>query len=124
MDGCRVLASRQRGRGFKPHQYQCIVSLSKNINPSLLLFQPMKTCPLVTERLLMGCKESNQTNKQPKTSKAQRARWHNGRVLDMGFNFRGHWFESQWRHCVVSLSETPLSFFSVLVSTQEKSRHD
>ena len=30
------------------------------INPSLVLFQPRKTRPYITERLLMGCKESNQ----------------------------------------------------------------
>ena len=36
-------------------------SLSKNINPSLVLVQPRKTRPCLTERLLMGCKESNQT---------------------------------------------------------------
>ena len=38
-----------------------IVSLSKNINASLVLVQPRKTRPLINERLLMGCKESNQT---------------------------------------------------------------
>ena len=31
--------------------------------PSLVLVQPRKTCPCLTERLLMGRKESNQTNK-------------------------------------------------------------
>ena len=31
---------------------------------SLVLVQPRKTCPCLTERLLMGHKESNQTNKQ------------------------------------------------------------
>ena len=35
------------------------MSLSKNINPGLVLVQPFKT-----ERLLMGHKESTQTNKQ------------------------------------------------------------
>ena len=46
----RVLDSRQR---------------SKNINPSLVLVQPRKTRPFITERLLlMGLKELNQTNKQ------------------------------------------------------------
>ena len=40
------------------------MSLSKNINPNLVLVQPRKTCPFITERLLMGPKESNQTNKQ------------------------------------------------------------
>ena len=38
--------------------------MSKNINPSLVLVQPRKTRPLITERLLMGRKESNQTNNQ------------------------------------------------------------
>ena len=58
----RVLDSRQRGHGFKPHQRHCVVSLSKNISPSLVLVQPRKTCPYITERLLMGPEESNQTN--------------------------------------------------------------
>ena len=59
----RVLDSRPRGRGFEPHRRHCVVSLSKNINPSLVLVQPRKTRPCITERLLMGRKESNQTNK-------------------------------------------------------------
>ena len=33
------------------------------MNPSLVLVQPRKTHPFILERLLMGCKESNQTNK-------------------------------------------------------------
>ena len=60
----RVLDSRLKGRGFKPHRRHCVVSLSKNINPSLVLVQPRKTRPFITERLLMGRKDSNQTNKQ------------------------------------------------------------
>ena len=44
-------------------QHHVIQSLSKNINPSLVLVQPRKTRPFITERLLMGRKESNQTNK-------------------------------------------------------------
>ena len=59
----RTLDSRPRGSGFEPHQRHCVVSLSKNISPSLVLVQPRKICPFITERLLMGCKESNQTNK-------------------------------------------------------------
>ena len=61
----RVLDSRLRGRGFEPHWRHCVVSLSKNINPSLVLVQPRKTRPFITERLLMGRKESNQINKLP-----------------------------------------------------------
>ena len=34
---------------------------ARNINPSLVLVQPSKTRPYITERLLMGRKESNQT---------------------------------------------------------------
>ena len=60
----RVLDSRPRGREFDPHRRHCVVSLSKNINPSLVLVQPWKTRPFITERLLMGRKESKQTNKK------------------------------------------------------------
>ena len=35
---------------------------ARNINPSLVLVQPRKTRPFITERLLMGRKESKQTN--------------------------------------------------------------
>ena len=55
----RVLDWRPRGRGFEPHRRHCLVSLSKNINPSLVLVQPSNTRPFIIERLLMGCKESN-----------------------------------------------------------------
>ena len=47
---------------FICHRRHCVVSLSKNIYPSLVLVQPRKTRPFITERLLMGRKESNQTN--------------------------------------------------------------
>ena len=52
------------GRGFEPHRRHCVMSLSKNINPSLVLVQPRNRCPFITERLLMGRKESNQTKTQ------------------------------------------------------------
>ena len=57
----RVLDSRPKGSGIEPHPRHCVVSLSKNINPSLVLDQPKNTRPFITERLLMGCKEPNQT---------------------------------------------------------------
>ena len=54
--------TRDRGpTGIEPHRRHCIVSLSKNINPSLVLFQPRKTRPFLTYRLLMVGKESNKT---------------------------------------------------------------
>ena len=62
----RVLDLRLKGRRFEPHRRHCVVSLSKNINPSLVLVQPRKTRPFITERLLMGRKESNQTKQTNK----------------------------------------------------------
>ena len=53
-----------KGRKFEPNRRHCVVSLSKSINPSLVLVQPRKTRPFITEGLLIGHKESNQTNKQ------------------------------------------------------------
>ena len=58
----RVLDSRPRGRGFEPHRRHCVVVLEQDTYPSLVLVQPRKTHPCLTERLLMGRKESNQTN--------------------------------------------------------------
>ena len=60
----RVLDSRPKGRGCEPHRRHCVVSLSKNINPCLVLVQPRKTRPYITERLLIGRKESNQTKQR------------------------------------------------------------
>ena len=60
------------------------MSLSKNINPSLVLVQPRKTCPFITERLLMGRKESNQTKrdccewKLTKVDPQERSTWRSG----------------------------------------------
>ena len=36
---------------------------ARHINPILVLVQPRRTCPFITERLLMGHKESHWTNK-------------------------------------------------------------
>ena len=54
----RVLDSRPSGRGFEPYRRHCVVSLSKNIKSSLVLVQPRKIRPFITERLLMRRKES------------------------------------------------------------------
>ena len=59
----RVLDYRPRGCGYEPQRRHCVVSLCKNINPSLVLVQSRKTRPCITERLLMEGEESNQTNK-------------------------------------------------------------
>ena len=50
------------GRGFQPQWGHCVVVLEQDIYPSLVLVQP-RNRPCLTERLLMGHKESNQTNK-------------------------------------------------------------
>ena len=49
---------------FEPNLHHSVVSLSKNINPSSVLFQPRKTRPFIIGRVLMICKEYYQTNKQ------------------------------------------------------------
>ena len=61
-----VLDSRLRGRGFKPHRHHCLVVLGQDTfySTSLVLVQPRKIRLCLTERLFMGRKESNQTNKQ------------------------------------------------------------
>ena len=40
---------------------------ARHINPRLVLVQPRKTHPYITEILLKGCRELNQTNKLPAT---------------------------------------------------------
>ena len=57
------LTGDQRGRGFEPQSRRFVVSLSKTYNPSLVLVQSRETRPCITEKLVMGHKESNQTNK-------------------------------------------------------------
>ena len=60
--------SRPRGGGFGPCRHHCAVVLELGtFYPSLVLVQPRNTYPCLTERLLMGRKESNQTNKQTKS---------------------------------------------------------
>ena len=55
--------TRDRGAtGLSLSSVTVLWSLSKQIYPSLVLVQPRKTRPCLTERLLMGRKESNQTN--------------------------------------------------------------
>ena len=37
---------RREGRGFEPHRRHCVVCLSKNIHPSLVLVNPGRPVPL------------------------------------------------------------------------------
>ena len=57
-----VVECLTRDRGFRASPGSlCCGPWARHIYPSLVLVQPRKTCPCLTERLLMGCKESNQT---------------------------------------------------------------
>ena len=47
-----------------------------NINPSLVLVQHRKTRPYITERLLMGRKESNQTKTKTRAQTTQSVNGH------------------------------------------------
>ena len=60
----QVLDLRPRGWGSSLSSITALWSLSKTHYPSLILVQPRKIPPWLTERLLMGRKKSNQTNKQ------------------------------------------------------------
>ena len=57
------LTRDRRAAGSSLTGVTALWSLSIDIYPSLVLVQPRKTRPFITERLLMGRKESNQTNK-------------------------------------------------------------
>ena len=53
------------GKWASPASLRC-GPWARHIYPSLVLVQPRKTRPCLTERLLMALKESNQTNNQTK----------------------------------------------------------
>ena len=121
----RVLDSRPRGRRFEPHRCHCVVSLNKNINPSFVLVQPRKTRPFVTERLLMGRKESNQTNKKHsnltfytsllltlKTSKFSSCNF----ILHTS-SFKTFSFVLSQSSFVFSQSINPNSYFNIIIHT-------
>ena len=57
----------QGAAGLSLNGVTALCPWARHINPSLVLVQPRKTRPYITERLLMGRKESNQT-KANKTS--------------------------------------------------------
>ena len=56
--------TRDRGAaGSRLTGVTALCPCARHINPVLVLVQPSKTRPYITEKLLMGRKESNQTNK-------------------------------------------------------------
>ena len=59
--GSAVVECLTRDRGAVVSNHTGVTVLCPN--PSLVLIQPRKTRPFITERLFMGRKQSNQTNK-------------------------------------------------------------
>ena len=60
--------TRDRGAGgSRLTGVTALCPLVRHINHSLALVQPRETRPFISERLFMGCKESNQTNKKAYT---------------------------------------------------------
>ena len=51
----------RRAAGSSLTDITALCPRARHVNPSLERVQPRKTCPIITERLLMGRKESNQT---------------------------------------------------------------
>ena len=75
---------------------------SRHINPSLVLIQPRKTRLYITERLLMGRKESDQTNKlyyMPDTNPFERYKWNSCMCRD------------KWRHCHIKVTNCKTHIF-------------
>ena len=63
-----VIDSRPRAAGLSLTGITALCHLARHIDPSLVLVQPRKTHPYITERLLMGRKESNQTHQTNTTN--------------------------------------------------------
>ena len=58
-----VCLTRDRGAaGLSLIGFTALCLWARHIYPSLVLVQPRKTLPFITEKLLIGRKESNQTN--------------------------------------------------------------
>ena len=64
---------------------------ARHINPSLVLVQPRKTRPFITERLLMGRKESNQTKTQYSNSYSIFCTSPEGHSFVRNCHFSGQW---------------------------------
>ena len=62
------LTQDRRAAGSSLTGITALCPWARHINPSLVLVPPRKTHPFITERLLMGHIEPNQTNKQSSTS--------------------------------------------------------
>ena len=58
----QCMAATEFTNDLRERSCSVVECLTRHIYPSLVLVQPRKTRPCLTERLLMGRKESNQTN--------------------------------------------------------------
>ena len=66
----RVIDSRPREAGSSLTGITALCHWARQVDPSLVLVQPRKTRPYISDRLLMRRKESNQTQ-QTNTTNAQ-----------------------------------------------------
>ena len=75
-----------------PRVRACVTALcpwARHINPNwIVLVQPRKTRPFITERLLMGRKESNQINKQSKEEDKDQESIQLSTTPDLGHHMR------------------------------------
>ena len=133
-----MLDSRPRGHRFEPHRCHCGVSLSKTHLSLLSTGSTQEDSSRITERLLSGRKESNQSNNKwlliiacafvmlnmvgTSYLAIWGAQWLRGRVL--GSRLRGCGFEPHRHHCVVSLSKTHLSLLSTGSTLEDPSGHN
>ena len=62
-DDSKVTLRRPHGNGDLDIVRTSYTRRKANVTEALVLVQPRKTRPFITERLLMGRRESNQTNK-------------------------------------------------------------
>ena len=64
-----MLDSKPKGRGFEPHRRHCVVVLEQDTFILVSTSSTQEDPSRITERLLSGRKESNQTNYLKFTSK-------------------------------------------------------
>ena len=116
-----VVEGRPRGCGFEPHQSLRCGPWARHIYPRLVLVQPRKTRPCLTERLLVARKESNQA----KWSEVGRAcpGTHQGTSWSVLLNVSYHkkheyiWFRDGTGHAFGSAFESGISIFKLSCKT-------
>ena len=110
----RVLDSRPRGCWFEPHWRHCVMSLRKT-HSSLLSTGSTHEDPFWHDWKNVDWDVKNKIKQKQNIGSVVVG------CLRMGS--RGHWFESDWRYCVVSSSKTLCPLLSI-GTNQELSQHD